>query len=126
MVGCPQVQPVETISPPVDMQSQVGGEQVPMFEDAALTAVNPLGERLLLAVPAQAGLGQGRGVGVVLVAAITPGAVSLAAHHLNEQPRCPVPYAAREVLLPCAVIELFAGNVNTMGEQPVGQAPTQL
>jgi hypothetical protein len=67
MVGCLQVQPVETIGLPTDVQSQVGRGQVPVFFDAAPAAVSPLGERLLMAVPAQAGLGQGSGVGVVLV-----------------------------------------------------------
>jgi hypothetical protein len=51
MVGCVQVQPVETIGLSVDVQSQVGREQVPVFFDAAPAAVDPLGKRLFLAVP---------------------------------------------------------------------------
>jgi hypothetical protein len=123
MVSCLQVQPVETIGLPPDVQSQVGREPVPMFGDAALAAVDALGERLFLAVPAQAGLGQGRGIWVVLVEAIAAGTGSLAADHVHEQPRCPVAHAAREVLLPCAVIEVLAGDVGAVREQPVGQRP---
>jgi hypothetical protein len=108
MVGCLQVQPVETISLPTDVQSQVGREQVPIFVDTAPTAVTPLRERLLLAVPAQARLRQGRGVRVVLVQVISAGAISPTAHHVHEQPRCPITHTAREVLLPCNVIELLA------------------
>ena len=94
-----------------------------MFCDPALAAVDPLGERLFLAVPAQAGLRQGRGGGVVFVETFPAGAFSLAAHRLHEQPRCPVAHAAREVLLPCAVIQLLAGDVGAVGEQPVPSAP---
>ena len=87
--------------------------------------MNPLGEWLFLAVPARAGLRQGRGVGVELVEAMTAGAFSLAAHHLHEQPGCPVAHTAREVLLPSHVIKLLARHVDTLGEQPVGQRPVQ-
>ncbi len=78
MVGCLQVQPVGTISLPVDVESQVGREQVPVFFDAAPAAVDPLRERLFLTVSAQAGLRQGSRVGAVLVEAIAAGAFSLA------------------------------------------------
>jgi hypothetical protein len=40
MVGCVQVQPVETIGLSVDVQSQVGREQVSVFFDAAPAAVD--------------------------------------------------------------------------------------
>jgi hypothetical protein len=63
-VDCLQVQPVETIRVPVDVQSEVGGEQISMLFHAALAMVDALGERLFLAVPAQAGLGQGGRGGV--------------------------------------------------------------
>jgi hypothetical protein len=90
-----------------------------MFSDTALATVDALFERLLLAVPAQAGLGQcGRG-GVVLEQPIPAGTFSLAADHLHEHPRCPVPDAAREVLLPRAVFQLLAGYVGAVGQQPV-------
>src|SRR5258705_13547920 len=73
-VGCLQVQPIETIRVGSNVQSEVGGEQVSMLCDTAPTAVDPLRERLFLAVPAQAGLGQGRGHGVVLVETFPAGA----------------------------------------------------
>jgi hypothetical protein len=125
IVGCFQVQPVETISLPTDVQSQVGREQVPIFFDAAPATVDPLGERLFPAVPAQAGLGQGRRFGVVLVETVPAGAFSLAADHLHEQPRCPVAHTAREVLLPCNVIKLLTRYIGAVREQPVGQRPVQ-
>jgi hypothetical protein len=112
MVGCLQIQPVETIHVPPDVEPKVRREQVPIFFDAAPATVHPLRERLFLSVPAQAGLGQGRGLGVVLVAAITAGAFSLATDHLHEQSRCPVPHTARGVFLPCDVIELLARDVD--------------
>ncbi|MGH3563314.1 MAG: hypothetical protein ACRDTN_16395, partial [Mycobacterium sp.] len=59
MVGCLQAQPVGTIGLLVDVQSEIGREQVPMFFDATLAAVDPLRERLFLFRPAQAGLRQG-------------------------------------------------------------------
>ena len=59
MVGRLQIQPVETIRPSADVQPEAGGEQVPMLGDTAPAPVDPLGERLFPAVPAQAGLGQG-------------------------------------------------------------------
>jgi hypothetical protein len=100
VVGRLQIQPVETISGPIDVQSQLGREQVTIIFDATPATVDPLGERLFLTLPAQAGLGQGCGFGAVLVEAIATGAFSLAADHLNEQPRCPIPHTARKVLLP--------------------------
>ena len=119
MVGRLQIQPVETISLPTDMQSQVGRKQVPIFFDAAPALVDPLGERLFLSVPTLTRLGQGRGgFGAVLIEAIPAGAFSLAAHHLDEQPRCPAAHTAREVHLPYHVIELLAGDVGAMREQP--------
>jgi hypothetical protein len=66
-VGCVQVQPIETIRVGSNVESEIGGEQISMLCDTAPTAVDPVGERLFLAVPAQAGLGQGRGLGLVLV-----------------------------------------------------------
>jgi hypothetical protein len=125
MVGCLQVQPVETLRPRVDVQSQVGRKQVPVFGDAAPTTVHPLGERLFLAVPAQACLGQGSRSGGALVEVITAGAFSLAAHHLHQQPRCPVAHTAREILLPCEVINLFARYVGAVRQQSVGQTTVQ-
>jgi hypothetical protein len=125
MIGCLQVQLIETIRLFADVKAQVGGEQVSMFFDAALATVDPLGERLLPAIPAQAGLGQGGGVGVELVERFAAGAFSLATHRLHEHPRCPVPHAAREVLLPCDVIELLASDVGAVGEELVGQRPVQ-
>jgi hypothetical protein len=86
MIGCLQVQPIETIRVCSDVQSKVGREQISMLSDAAPAAVNPLGERLFLAVPAQAGLGQGGRCGGVLVEPIPAGAVSLAADRLHERP----------------------------------------
>ena len=74
MVGRFQIQPVETISIPVDVQSQVGRKQVAMFCDAAPAAVDPLREGLFLAVPAQASLGQGSCFGIELIEAIPAGA----------------------------------------------------
>src|ERR1700737_583850 len=124
-VGCLQVQPVETIQAGSDVQPEVSGEQVSMFFDAAPAAVDPLRERLFLAVPAQTGLGQGRGFRVELVETITAGACSLAAHHLHQQPWCPIPHTAREVLLPCDEIELLARDISPMGEQLVGQRTVQ-
>jgi hypothetical protein len=50
---------------------------------------------------------------------------TLAAHHVYEQPRFTVAHTAREVLLPCDVIELLADDVGAVGEQPVGQCPVQ-
>src|SRR5271166_743461 len=125
VVGCLQVQPVEAISRAIDMQSQVGREQVPMFFDTAPAAVDPLGEWLFLTFPTQAGLRQSSRMGAVLVEAITAGAFSLAAHHLHEQPRCPVAHTAREVLLPTNVIQLLAHHIRAVREQPVGQRPMQ-
>src|SRR6202453_3366433 len=125
MVSCLQVQPVATISPRVYVQSQVGRKQVPIFCDAAPATVHPLGERLFLTVPAQAGLGQGGCCRVELEEAITAGAFSLAAHHLHQQPRCPVAHTAREVLLPCEVIDLLARYVGAVRQQPVGQTTVQ-
>ena len=125
MVGSVQVQPIETISRPIDMQSQVSREQVPMFFDTAPAAVDPLRERLFLTFPTQTGLRQGSRVRAVLVEAITAGAFSLAAHHLHEQPRCPVAHTAREVLLPPNVIQLLAHHIRAVREQPVGQRPMQ-
>jgi hypothetical protein len=84
MVGCFQIQPVETISALADMQSQECRKQVPVFFDAAPTTVDPLGERFFLAVPAQTGLRQGSRVGAVLVELVAAGAFSLAAHHLHQ------------------------------------------
>ncbi len=115
-VGCLQVQPIETIRACSDVQSEEGGEQVSMLCDTAPAAVDPLGERLFLAVPAQAGLGQGRGLGAVLVGTFPAGAFSLATDHLHEHPRCPVPHTAREVLLPRDVIELLARDIYAVGE----------
>jgi hypothetical protein len=109
--GFLQVQPIETIPVSSDVQSEVGGEQVAMFSYAALAAVDPLRERLFLAVPAQAGLGQGGGLGVVLVETFPAGAFSLAAQRLHKQPRCPVAHTAREVLLPRDVIQLLARDI---------------
>ena len=63
MVGRLQIQPVETIRPSADVQPEAGGEQVPMLGDTAPAPVDPLGERLFPAVPAQAALGQGSAVG---------------------------------------------------------------
>src|SRR6202453_5008756 len=111
MVSCLQVQPVATISPHMDVQSQVGRKQVPIFGDATPTTVHPLGERLFLTVPAQTCLGQGGCCRVELEEASTAGAFSLAAHHLHQQPRCPVAHTAREVLLPCNVINLLARHL---------------
>src|SRR5271166_4597372 len=125
MVGCLQIQPVETISPLVDVQSQVGRKQVPVFFDATLTKVDPLGERLFLTVPAQTGLRQSSRFGVELIESITAGAFGLAAHHFHEQPRCPVAHTAREVLLPREVIKLLARHLGAVREQPVGQRPVQ-
>jgi hypothetical protein len=125
MVGCLQVQPVETLRPRVDVQSQVGRKQVPVFGDAAPATVHPLGERLFLTVPAQTCLGQGSRCRVELVEASTAGAFSLAAHHLHQQPRCPVTHTAREVLLPCEVIDLLARDVGAVRQQPVGQTTVQ-
>jgi hypothetical protein len=51
MVGRFQVQPVGTIGPGADVQSQECRKQVPVFCDAAAATVDPLGERLLLPVP---------------------------------------------------------------------------
>src|ERR1700682_1568674 len=93
--------------------------------DTALTPVGPLGERLFLAPPAQTGLGQGRGFGVEFVEMVPAGACSLAANHLYEQPRCPVPHTVREVLLPCDVIQLLASDVGATAEEPVGQPTMQ-
>ena len=124
-VGCLQVQPIETIRACSDVQSEVGGEQVSMLGDAALATVNSLVEQLFLAVPAQAGLGQGGCLRVVLVETFSAGAYSLAAHRLYEHPRCPVPHTAREVLLPRDVIELLARDTRAVGEQPVGQRAMQ-
>ena len=123
MIGCLQIQPVETISCLTDVQSEVGREQVPIFFDSAPTPVDPLRERLFLAIPAQTRLGQGSRSGVVLVEAIPAGAFSLATDHLYEQSRCPVPHAAREVLLPHDVIELLARHVGAVGKQPIRQRP---
>ena len=125
MVGRLQIQPVETISFLTDVKSQVRRKQVPIFFDAALAAVDPLRKRLFLAVPAQAGLGQGSRFGAVLVEAIPAGAFSLATNRRNEQSRCSVPHAAREVLLPRDVINLLAHHVGAVSEQPVGQRPVQ-
>src|ERR1700682_5795572 len=52
-------------------------------------------------------------------------ACSLAANHLYEQPRCPVPHTVREVLLPCDVIQLLASDVGATAEEPVGQPTMQ-
>ena len=125
MVGCLQVQPIETIPACSDVQPKVGREQVPMICDTARTTVGPLGERLFLAVPAQAGLGQGGSGGAELVETVPAGACSLAANRLHEQPGCPVPHAAREGLLPSHVIELLASNGGAIAEQSVGQAAMQ-
>ncbi len=116
MVCCLQIQPVGTIHVYSDVESEIGREHVAMFGDTAPTAMDPLGERLFPAVPTQAGLRQGSGGGVVLVEVIPAGACSLAANRLDEHPWCPVPHAAGEVLLPCDIIELLAGNVGAMGE----------
>jgi hypothetical protein len=96
-----------------------------VFFDATPAAVDPLGERLFFTVPAQAVLGQGRGFRVELVEAIPAGAFSLAAQRLHEQPRCPIPHTAREVLLPRDVIQLFASDISSMAEQPVCQRTVQ-
>jgi hypothetical protein len=50
-VGCLQVQPIDPINGRLDVQSQVGRKQVPIFSNTALAAVDPLRERLLLQVP---------------------------------------------------------------------------
>jgi hypothetical protein len=92
VISCLQVQSVETIRIPADVQSQTGGEQVSMFGDTALATVNPLRERLFLAVPAEAVLGQGGRVGGVFVQPIAAGAFSLAADRLHEHPWGPVPH----------------------------------
>ncbi len=125
MVGCLQFQPVETISLLTDVQSQVGRKQVPVLFDATLTTVDPLGERLFLTVPAQTGLRQGGVFGAELIKAITTGAFSLAAHHLHEQPRCPIAHTAREVLLPRNVIKLLARHINTVAKEPISQRTVQ-
>src|ERR1700682_5808725 len=91
-----------------------------MLSDAAPATVNPLGEWLFFTVPPQTGLGQGGGIGVVLVETLPAGACSLAADHLHERPWRPVAHTAREVLLPRAVIQLLAGNVGAVGGQPAG------
>jgi hypothetical protein len=96
-----------------------------MLSDAAPATVDPLGEWLFLTVPAQTSLGQGGGIGVVLVETLPAGTCSLAADHLYERPRCPVAHTAWEVLLPRDVIQLLAGNVGAVGEQPVGQPTMQ-
>ncbi len=121
MVGCLQVQPIKTISLPTDVQPEVGRKQVPILCDATPTPVDPLRKRLFLAVPTQTGLRQGSRFGIELVEAITAGAFGLAAHHLHEQPRCPVAHTAREVLLPRNVIKLLADHIGALGAQPVGQ-----
>jgi hypothetical protein len=87
VVGCLQVQPVVTIGLPVDVQSEVGREQVPILRDAAPATVDPLRERLFLAAPAQTGLRQGSRIGVELVETFPAGAFNLAAHHRYEQSR---------------------------------------
>src|SRR5258705_1461819 len=120
-VGCLQVQPIETIRVGSNVQSEVGGEQVSMLCDTAPTAVDPLRERLFLAVPAQAGLGQGRGHGVVLVETFPAGAFSLATDHLHDHPRCPDPNTSPEGLLPPEVIELLACAIGAVGDQRVGR-----
>lgn len=125
IVGRLQIQHVETISPLVDMQPQEGRKQVPVFFDATLTTVDPLGERLFLTVPTQTALRQGSRSGVELVETITAGAFSLAAHRLHEQPRCPVAHTAREVLLPRHVIKLLARHIGAMAQQPVRQRTVQ-
>jgi hypothetical protein len=91
IVGCLQVQPVVTVGVHADVQSEVGGEQVPALGDAAPATVDPLGARLFLTVPAQAGLGQGGGVGGGIRAGNRAGAFSLAADRLREHLRRPVP-----------------------------------
>jgi hypothetical protein len=125
VVGCLQVQPIETILLPTDMQPEVGRKQVPICSDTAPAMVDSLRKRLFLTVPAQAGLGQGSRFRVVLVKAIAAGAFSLAADRRNEQSRCPVPHTAREVLLPSDVIELLARHGGAVREQPVSQRPVQ-
>jgi hypothetical protein len=82
-VGCVQVQPIETIRVGSNVQSEIGGEQISMLCDTAPAAVDPVGERLFLAVPAQAGLGQGRGLGVVLVETLTTQTYRRARHSVS-------------------------------------------
>jgi len=84
LTGCLQVQPTKPIDLRSDVQSEVGRKQVSIFGDAALAAVNPLRKQLLLTLPAQTGLRQGRRSWVVLEERLPAGAFSLAAQHLYQ------------------------------------------
>src|SRR6266436_3011737 len=107
------------------MQSEVGRKQVPILSNAALTAVHPLRKQLLPFRPAETGLRQGGGARVVLIETVSAGAFSLAAHHLYQQPRCPVAHTAREVLLPRDVIQSLTGDIGAISQQAVGQRSVQ-
>ena len=78
-----------------------------------------------LSLPAQTRLRQGGRSWVVFVETPTAGTFSLAAHHLHQQPRCPVAHTAREVLLPRHIIQSLTGDVGAVAQQSVAQRPMQ-